>query len=94
MQNLILKAGETDSVSQFYIALASIDVMEDGRYKAILTLGDRKKPRSKYAASDIHIIGRSKATVYKQVQEVAAVFPPMKTIKVMDMEEIRKLYEN
>lgn len=93
MHKVILKAREADNTSRFYIAIASVDVKNDRRYEAILTIGDRKQPKSKYAASDVHITGRSKEIVYEQIREVATIFPPMKNVQVLDIEEMRKLYE-
>ena len=91
MQRMTLKARK-DSDSQYYIGLASID-KEGEKYVALLTMLDRKKKRSKYAASDIRISGRSKETVCRQMREIALICAPDKDVNVIDLEELKKLYE-
>lgn len=93
MQFRTLKALK-NSDSQFYVAIASIDINSGGKYEGILMIADKKKPKSKYEASDIHIVGRNKETVYKQIREIAGIYPPIKIdVIILDIEEMGKLYE-
>lgn len=87
MQIITLKAAEKGN-SQYAIVLGSLVKKEDKKYDALLLLIDKKKPKAKYGASDIHITGRNKDTVLKQVREIAAVFPPIKKdVSFMDLTE-------
>lgn len=80
--------------SQFHIMLASIARNSDGKYVGILMIADKGKPKSKYEASDIHIVGRNKETVYRQIREIAGLYPPIKKdVIILDTEEMEKLYE-
>lgn len=55
---------------------------------------DKKRPKSRYEASDIHIVSRNKDTVYKQIKEIAGIYPPIKKdVIILDAEEMKKLYE-
>lgn len=93
MQFQTLKAVK-NSDSQFYVAIASIGINSDGKYEGILMIADRKKTKSRYEASDIHIVGRNKETVYRQIKEIAGLYPPIKKdVVILDTEEMRKLYE-
>ena len=93
MQFQTLKAVKS-SDSQFYITIASIGRSSGGKYEAILVIADKKKPKSKYEASDIHIVGRNKETVYRQIKEIADLYPPIKKdVTILDTEEMKKLYE-
>lgn len=92
MQFQTLKAVKS-SDSQFHIVIASID-RKEGKYEGILLIADKKKPKSRYEASNIHIIGRNKETVYRQIREIAGLYPPIKKdVVILDTEEMRKLYE-
>ena len=82
------------SDSQLHIVIASIGRNGEDKYEAILTVADKKKPKSKYEASNIHIVGRNKETVYKQIREIAGIYPPIKKdVIILDTEEVKKLYE-
>lgn len=82
------------SDSQLHIVIASIGRNSEDKYEAILTVADKKKPKSKYEASNIHIVGRNKETVYKQIREIAGLYPPIKKdVIILDEEEMKKLYE-
>lgn len=93
MQFKTLKAVKS-SDSQFHIMIASIAQNSEGKYEGILMIADKKKPKSKYAASDIRIVGRNKETVYRQIREIADLYPPIKKdVTILDTEEMKKLYE-
>ena len=93
MQFQTLKAVK-NSDSQFYVAIASIGINSEGKYEGILIIVDKKKPKSKYEASDIHIVGRNKETIYRQIREIAGLYPPIKKdVIILDTEEMGKLYE-
>lgn len=93
MQFQTLKAVKS-SDSQFHIAIASISRNSEEKYEAILVVMDKKKPKSRYEASNIHIVGRNKETVYRQIKEIAALYPPIgKDVMILDTDEMRKLYE-
>lgn len=93
MQFQISKAVK-NSDSQFYVAIASIGINSEGKYEGILMIADRKKPKSKYEASDIHIVGRNKETVCQQIREIAGLYPPIKKdVMILDTGEMKKLYE-
>ncbi len=93
MQFQTLKAVKS-SDSQFHIMIASIAQNSEGKYEGILMVADKKKPKSKYEASDIHIVGRNKETVYRQIREIAGLYPPIKKdVIILDAEEMKKLYE-
>lgn len=93
MQFQVLKAVK-GSDSQFHVVLANIDVNSEGKYEGILMIADKKKSKSKYEASDIHIVGRNKETVYRQIKEIAGIYPPIKNdVTILDLEEMKKLYE-
>ncbi len=93
MQFQTLKAVK-NSDSRFHIVIASIAPDEEGKHKAILTIADKKKPKSRYEASNIHIIGRNKETVYQQIREIAEIYPPVKKdVMILDTEKMRELYE-
>jgi len=88
MQNLTLKAVKK-STARFEIAIASIDRDGEGKHKGILTIVDKERPRSKYEASSIHITGRNKDVVIKQMQEIAGIFPPKADAVIIDLEELK-----
>ena len=93
MQFQTLKAVKS-SDSQFHVMIASIAQNSEGKYEGILIIADKKKPKSRYEASDIHIVGRNKETVYKQIKEIAGLYPPIKKdVTILDEEEMKKLYE-
>ena len=77
------------SNSQFHIVIASISLNQEGKYKGVLTIADKKRPKSRYEASDIHIVSRNKETVYRQIREIAGIYPPIKEdVTILDMEEM------
>lgn len=91
MQIQTLKAVK-NSASQFYVAIASIGINSEGKYEGILMIADKKKPKSKYEASDIHIVGRNKETVYRQIKEIADLYLPIKKdVTILDTEEMGKM---
>ena len=93
MQIQTLKAVKS-SDSQFHIVIASIDRNSEGKYEGILMIADKKKPKSRYEASNIHIVGRNKETVYRQIKEIAGLYPPIKKdVIILDEEKMKKLYE-
>ncbi len=92
MQFQTLKAVK-NSDSRFHIVIASIAPDEEGKHEAILTIADKKKPKNRYEASNIHIIGRNKETVYQQIKEIAGIYPPVKDVIILDTEKMRELYE-
>lgn len=93
MQFQTLKAVKK-SDSQFYVAIASVGINSEGKYEGILMIADRKKPKSRYEASDIRIVGRNKEIVYRQIKEIAGLYPPTeKDVMILDTEEMGKLYE-
>lgn len=93
MQFQTLKAVK-NSDSQFYVAIASIGVNNEGKYEGILMIADKKRPKSRYEASDIHIVGRNKETVYRQLKEIADLYPPTKKdVMILDTEKMERLYE-
>lgn len=93
MQFQTLKA-VNNSDSQFYVAIASIGVNSEGKYEGILMIADKRRPKNRYEASDIRIVGRNKETVYRQIKEIASLYPPTKKdVMILDTEEMRKLYE-
>ena len=91
MQFKTLK-GVKQSNSQFCLVLVSIDINTKGEYEAILTTKDRKKFGSGHTTSDIHIVGKNKATIYKQIKELARVFPPVDDVCILDLEEAKKIH--
>lgn len=93
MQFQTLKAVKS-SDSQFHIVIASIALNKEKKYEGILAIADKKRPKSRYEASDIHIVSRNKETVYKQIKEIAGLYPPIKKdVIILDEEEMKKLYE-
>lgn len=93
MQFQTLKAVKS-SDSQFHIVIASISLNKEKKYEGILTIADKKRPKSRYEASDIHIVSRNKETVYGQIREIAGIYPPIKKdVTIIDGEEMKKLYE-
>ena len=77
------------SNSQFHIVIASISLNQEGKYKGVLMIADKKRPKSRYEASDIHIVSRNKETVYRQIREIAGIYPPMKEdVTILGMEEM------
>lgn len=83
-----------NSDSQFYVAIASIGINSEGKYEGVLMIADSRKPKSRYEASDIRIVGRNKETVHKQIKEIAGLYPPVKKdVIILDTEEMRALYE-
>lgn len=76
-----------NSNSQFYVAIASIGINSEGKYEGVLMIADSRKPKSRYEASDIRIVGRNKETVYKQIKEIAGLYPPVKKdVIILDTE--------
>ena len=93
MQFQTLKAVKS-SDSQFHIVIASIALNKEGKYEGILAIADKKRPKSRYEASDIHIVSRKKETVYRQIREIAGIYPPIKEdVTIIDTEEMKKIYE-
>lgn len=93
MQFQSLKAVKS-SDSQFHIMIASIAINIEKKYEGILAIADKKRPKSRYETSDIHIVSRNKETVYKQIKEIAGLYPPIKKdVIILDAEEMKKLYE-
>lgn len=59
---------------------------ENGEYEAFFTLIDKKKPRSKFGASEIRVTSRNKETLLDQVKQFAEIFPPAKKdVNILDL---------
>ena len=93
MQFQALKAVKS-SDSQFHIMIASISLNKEKKYEGVLTIADKKRPKSRYEACSIHIVSRNKEIVYKRIREIAGLYPPIKKdVIILDEEEMKKLYE-
>ena len=87
MQIITLKAMQKANV-QYAVALGCVTKNEDGKYSAVLAFMDKKKPKAKYEAFDIHITGRNKDIVLEQVNQLADMYPPIKEdVSFLDMTE-------
>lgn len=87
MQIITLQATKNGN-SRYAIALGSVTKTDDGKYNAILMLLDKEKPRAKYEASDIHIIGKNKDIVLEQVKQLADMYPPIREdVSFLDLTE-------
>lgn len=82
----ILKAGKTE---QYFVVAAMISWQkEQQRYEGMLLIQEKGRERSKYGASDIRIWSKKKETVYAQLKQIAALYPPKKDVNIIDTEEL------
>lgn len=85
MQNNLIKAGKTE---QYFTILATVTRLEEqDKYEGMLLLRQKGKERARYEASDIRILSRSKETVYKQLKQIAELYPPKEDIHILGLEE-------
>ncbi|MEF2877357.1 MAG: hypothetical protein U0N90_02970 [Blautia sp.] len=89
MYQNILKAGKTEQY--FTVAAMTSYLKEKEKYEGLLLIKEKGEVCSKYGASEIRIFSKRKSTLYKQLQQIAALYPPQQDIKVIDMEAL--LYE-
>lgn len=81
-----IKSGKTD---QYFIVAAMLSYQkEQQRYEGMLLMQEKGRERSKYGASDIRIWSKKKETVYTQLKQIAALYPPKKDINIIDTEEL------
>lgn len=93
MQFLELKARK-ESDAEYHIVLGSIDLNGNGEHEARLSLMDRRYPRAKTVASEIHITSRNFEVLCKQIKAIAEIYPPLQeSVHVLNLEELRKHYE-
>ncbi|ANU44742.1 hypothetical protein ADH76_02605 [Enterocloster clostridioformis] len=85
MQNKLIKAGKT---VQYFTILATVTRLEEqDKYEGMLLLRQKGKERARYEASDIRVLSKSKETVYKQLRQIAELYPPKEDIHILDLEE-------
>lgn len=76
---MIIKAGKQ---TECEILLASICfVAKKQKYEGMLLIRNRKK----YTESDIRVYSKNKAAVSRQLHQIAALFPPGKDVKILDL---------
>lgn len=90
MQKMILKAGKSE---RFRVVLATLDKDSSGKHKVVLSVTDSRYPYAVYEAAEICMTGRSKETLLKIAKDIAGLFPPVETIRILDLEEADKLGE-
>lgn len=88
MQNDVIKAGKSE---QYVVMSAAVFYQEDSkRYDGMLLLAHKGRKRSGHGASEIRVWSKNKETVYKQLRQIAELYPPEKDVHILDMEEILK----
>lgn len=86
MQMETLKAGKSE---QYFVVLAMISYLkEQKKYEGLLLFQEKGQERSRYEASSIRICSKKKDIVYKQLRQIAEMYPPQKDITIIDTEEI------
>ena len=84
MQKQIVKAGQTE---QYFVVSAMISYLKDSqKYEGMLLIQENGRERSRYGASDIRIWAKKKETVYRQLQQIATLYPPKRDVAIMDLE--------
>lgn len=82
MQNITIKAGVTE---QYFVLMASVFYLEETKnYEGILLLKEKGKEHARYEASDIKIQSKCKETAFKQLRQIAEMYPPKQDLKVID----------
>lgn len=86
MQRIILKAAKTD---RYFIQLASVWYLKQSeKYEGIINIVEVGKERARYGASVIHIYSGNKETIFRQIADMAKIYPPKKDITAMYYGEV------
>lgn len=81
-----VKAGKT---GQYFVVATLVSYLEkQQKYEGMLLTQEKGRERSRYGASDIRILSKKKETVYAQLKQIAALYPPYKDVTIIDMEEL------
>ena len=81
-----IKAGKTD---QYCVVAAMVSYQkEQQRYEGLLLIREEGRERSRYGASDIRIWSKKKETVYTQLKQISALYPPKRNVNIIDTEEL------
>ncbi|MCF2570123.1 hypothetical protein I6E09_13230 [Mediterraneibacter glycyrrhizinilyticus] len=87
MQKNIIKAGNTE---RYFTAGAMITYeKEREQYEGMLLIQQKGKERSRYETSDIRIFSKNKEVVYRQLKQIAALYPPKQDVRIIDTEELK-----
>lgn len=82
MQNITLKAGVTE---QYFVIMASVFYLEEKKkYEGILLLKEKGKEQARYEASEIKVWSKCKDTVFKQLRQIAEMYPPKQDLNIVD----------
>lgn len=88
MRKCILKAGKTE---QYFVVAAMLSYLKnEEKYEGLLLIREKGKEHSRYGASEIRIWSKKKETAYRQMQQIATMYPPRENISIIDTEEIGK----
>lgn len=83
MQNITIKAGVT---AQYFVVMASVFYLEEKKnYEGILLVKEKEKEQARYGASEIKVWSKCKETVFKQLRQIAEMYPPKQDINILDV---------
>ena len=86
MQKKIIKAGKSE---QFFVVAAMVSYLkEPQKYEGMLLIQENGREHSRYGASDIRIWSKKKEIIYKQMYQIASLYPPKKDVTIIDMEDL------
>lgn len=86
MQRIILKAAKTD---RYFIQLASVWYLKQSKkYEGVINIVELGKERARYGASEIRIYSENKETIFRQIADIAKIYPPKTDITVMYYGEV------
>lgn len=86
MQKGIISAGKTE---QFFVVAAMISYLENQeKYEGLLLIQEKGKEHSRYGASEIKILSKKKEMAYRQIQQIARLYPPKEDVRIIDLDEV------
>lgn len=87
MQKNIIKAGNPE---RFFVAGAMVSyIQKQEKYEGMLLIQEKGRERSRYEASDIRIFSKNKEVVYRQLKQIAALYPPKQDVRIIDTEDLK-----
>lgn len=87
MQKRIIKAGKTE---QYFVVAVMVSYLENQeKYEGMLLIREKGKEHSRCGASEIRIRSKKKETVYRQIRQIARMYPPKEDVRIIDLDEVK-----
>ena len=74
MQKTVLKAAKTE---RYFMQLVSVWYLKQSKkYEGVINLVESGKESARYGASEIRIYSENKDTIFRQIKDIAKIYPP------------------